>query len=220
MDTAPDNPPEPLDRRPDEPSRAHTALCDYAALGPGRSIDKLLVAWAERRNQGDTSAPPTARRNTLVAWSVRHDWPTRVAAYDEGQARAQLAQREAERSRRAVEIADRGWEVGRMAIDRAHELLAQTGIETTQTEETVMDPETGRRMVKVTIREAPKGSYRDIAALLKVGLEAARLAAGEATDRLDVQVRLRTPEELERMTVEEKRAYLRDLARARAAMGG
>lgn len=120
---------------------------------------------------------------------------------------------------RAIEIADRGWEVGRLTVERAYELLAQTGIETTQTEKYEAD-EDGRRMKVVTIREVPRGTYRDIAALLKAGLDAARMAVGELTERLNVQVRYRTPEELERVTPEELHAYLDDLARARSAMGG
>jgi len=77
----------PWERRKAETKRAHAALLDYCALGPGRSIRTL---WAHYRQLADvksatgaaTRKPPSRRLRTLAQWSSSNDWPERAAAWD------------------------------------------------------------------------------------------------------------------------------------------
>ena len=89
---------DPLARVGAETRLANAALRDYAAMGPGRSLDKLLD-----RYRSVPDACPTKRRPTLHEWSVRYAWQARVEAVDVAY-RQQLAQVEITerlRSRRA-----------------------------------------------------------------------------------------------------------------------
>lgn len=203
MDWDKDN---PLGRHPAESSKAHAALNDYAALGPGRSLARLAEATGKN----------AAYVRQLERWSSAYAWQERVAAHD-----AQLAERvrqaqAAEWERRAVEGRELGWSVGRAAVERALELLAQTAIRRTQTEEFTAD-EDGRKMKVITIREAPAGSLRDIAALLKAGGEALRLATGQPTAHGRLDITVPTAEELAGMSEEELAALE---AQIRPLLGG
>jgi hypothetical protein len=205
-----------LPRLDGEHAKAHAALVAYATLGPGRSLDKLVETWVGE------ACPPTRRRATLADWSIRFDWQERVAAYDDALATAQLQQQQAAWVERAAELRERAWVAASAGLERCVELLTRSAIETTTTEETVMDPDTGRRMRLVIIRESPRGSLGDVARLLNAAATVGRLVVGEHTshERLDVHVQLRSPEELEQMTTEEKRAYLADLMKAKSARSG
>jgi hypothetical protein len=74
----------PLDRYDRETARANAALHDYALMGPGRSLARLLAQYSQQ------PAPPTTHITTLKQWSARYDWARRVAAWD------RLRNREAE----------------------------------------------------------------------------------------------------------------------------
>jgi len=191
------NPDTPLARYA-EPSKVHTALCEYAALGPGRSLAQLEAAYRARPRVGPEK-PPTRQLSQLKVWSAEFHWQERVAAYDAQQAQAQLAAREAERRRRAAQFNETVWAAAEAGIARVRELLEQTAIETTVTEEVTAD-EDGRRMKVVTRREAPKGTLRDVAALLKAVTDAGRLVAGEPTSHERIDLRVPSPEELAQMS--------------------
>lgn len=76
---------DPLARVEPETLPANNALRDYANMGPGRSLTKLLDRY---RSVSDPC--PTKRRPTLVEWSTRFDWQGRVTAHD-GRQQAALA---------------------------------------------------------------------------------------------------------------------------------
>lgn len=94
------DPENPLGRCPGESLRANQALRDYALLGPGRSIRKLLEEYQEqkrvqteykasteksalRQPGAPPPAPPTTRLATLASWSADGQWLDRVAAWEE-----------------------------------------------------------------------------------------------------------------------------------------
>lgn len=68
--------PHPWNMRSDETARAFQAFEFYRDMGAGRSL--------ERVNQESTVHPPI---NSLKAWSTKHDWPARAAAFDAEAAR-------------------------------------------------------------------------------------------------------------------------------------
>lgn len=72
----------PLHRRPGESLRANQALRDYALLGPGRSIRKLLEKYKSSKNPPG-STPPTLRQGTIEKWSSQFSWQARVAAWEQ-----------------------------------------------------------------------------------------------------------------------------------------
>lgn len=69
-----------------ETNKARQAFEDYYALGPGRSLRKLV----QRYNKDGTENPPTKHLNTLAKWSKAHNWQERVKGRDEEIARAHL----------------------------------------------------------------------------------------------------------------------------------
>src|SRR5262245_30913736 len=87
---------DPLARRPTDTPKSWQALCDYAAMGPERSLEKYRQI---------TGKSPAFLRQ-LERWSVAHDWQDRVATYDETLALEERAAREAALAeRRAAWIA-------------------------------------------------------------------------------------------------------------------
>ncbi len=69
-----------MDRQKNESARAYAALRDYAALGPARSLRKLLTAYEAQAAKG--LQPPSTKWTTITTWSVRYDWVARVQAWD------------------------------------------------------------------------------------------------------------------------------------------
>jgi hypothetical protein len=68
-----------IERHEDDTPKSYAALCDYAALGPSRSIDKLLQFYTS----SGIAKPPTKHRASLGVWSSQHDWQARARAYDD-----------------------------------------------------------------------------------------------------------------------------------------
>jgi len=64
------------EEKPQETPKAAAAYEEYAALGPGRSLEKLVE---KRRQSGGNS---TVRLRTIEAWSSLHEWQRRVRTYD------------------------------------------------------------------------------------------------------------------------------------------
>jgi hypothetical protein len=72
-----------------ETPRAAQAWADYLALGPDRSLAKLLHRYQTASN------PPTRRLKSLADWSAAFDWQGRLRAIaDEQASAAQEAQRQ------------------------------------------------------------------------------------------------------------------------------
>jgi hypothetical protein len=76
-------PDSPLMRVTTESSMANRALRDYAALGPTRSLAKLINRYRSESEVSTGIKPPTRRLATMAGWSSRFDWVARVARYDE-----------------------------------------------------------------------------------------------------------------------------------------
>lgn len=76
------DPDQPLNRVTREPLIKNTALRDYYAMGPGRSIRRLAARYKEQKAQGG-KLPPTLKVNTLFKWSTVWAWQERVAAQTE-----------------------------------------------------------------------------------------------------------------------------------------
>jgi hypothetical protein len=74
-----------------ETQRAKTAYAEYLAMGPGRSLEKLLAEYQERKRTGKGASVPTTRYATLADWSRKHGWQARVAAFEGKQNEAIIA---------------------------------------------------------------------------------------------------------------------------------
>lgn len=144
---APASAPDPWLRRPGEGSLAHRAFVDYLFMGPERSLAKL--ARQQKRGQSDR---PDAGLTQLKKWSTRWDWHDRVTAYDDEQARLDLAEH------------DMGKLVARVAnhlVSLGLERLARADVdELTQTEAVKMVSEGMRLERKVRTLEQPAKKTR------------------------------------------------------------
>lgn len=80
-----------------ETPRARQAWADYLALGPERSLAKLVALYSERRQTAGRARArrgPTVRIATLEAWSQRFGWQARLQAItDQAAAEAEAEQR-------------------------------------------------------------------------------------------------------------------------------
>lgn len=72
-----------IPRRKGERLDAYAALCDYAVMGPKRSLRKLWRVYVDQNETDSEQAPPTTNLRTIKRWSSRNDWQERVATYDE-----------------------------------------------------------------------------------------------------------------------------------------
>jgi hypothetical protein len=66
-----------------ETRRALKAKKDFLALGPGRSLDKLLATYQEQKRNSPGSNPPSTNRSTIADWSRRWGWIELSARYDD-----------------------------------------------------------------------------------------------------------------------------------------
>lgn len=163
------NPENPLSRGRDETIRANVALNDYALMGPGRSLAKLLERY---RNVSETSLvrPPSKRLPTLAHWSVDYSWQVRVAAWEA----LKQAEAEAEWNRRRQELCEIEWSKAKTLLERAEAMLKHPFTEEIKSETgTIIKP------VKWTASDAAR--YTELASKLM------RLAAGLETERLRIE---------------------------------
>lgn len=68
---------DPLERMEGESKKSHDALHEYAVMGVGRSLRKLLESFNAR------PVRPTRHWFTLSQWSRNFDWVARVERFDE-----------------------------------------------------------------------------------------------------------------------------------------
>ncbi len=167
---------KPLDRCQGEGLRANIALHDYAFMGPGRSLRKLLAIYVRRQNDdkantGVIQEPPTQRFTTLDHWSSHYKWQERIAAWET------IQQREAEQ--RWQERRDRHredeWLLRDQLVELARSIIAEAPKFT----------KTRRRYVKETKQEIVTVAL-DGAFLLKtveLASKVGRLSAGMETER-------------------------------------
>jgi hypothetical protein len=69
-----------------ESNKARAAFEDYFALGPGRSLTKLLAIYKKRPKP----APPTNQLTTLKQWSTGFKWQERIAEREQAIAQEQV----------------------------------------------------------------------------------------------------------------------------------
>ncbi len=78
------DPDAPLNRIKGESKKAHSAFVDYFLMGAGRSLRKLGDKYIKQSsNDHQAKEPPTKKPNTLMAWSLRHHWQSRIARQTE-----------------------------------------------------------------------------------------------------------------------------------------
>lgn len=168
-------PDDPLARN-GERNAAWLALQDYAAMGPGRSLEKLVQSWAD--------SGPTKHLSVVKGWSARYHWQARVAAYDEQQARQDRAAREAIRAKRRAELEEADWSAGRQLRNRCEEILKALPNFLKRTE-TQID---GMTIITLALSVGPG----EVARALEAASKIQRLSVGEATEIVQVREQMAT----------------------------
>lgn len=160
-----------IDRRDTDTARSYAALCDYAAMGAGRSLDKLRQAYG--RN--------TAYVRVLEGWSAKHDWQARCTAYDAAQRAEDDAARALLRAERRAALEDADWTTGEAIRAQALSVLEEVPKFVRKTErETMVNGET-IRIITLALVASPGV----LAQALKVASELQRLSVGVATEQID-----------------------------------
>ncbi|MGE4535422.1 hypothetical protein [Halomonas sp.] len=100
-----------------ETPRAQAAFNDYLAMGPNRSLEKLLALYREQ--SGSENSVPTLRMSTLTGWSVAHAWQQRLADIAEAERQAIVTQGIADKVERVKRQNDRWDRIQRLLDARA-----------------------------------------------------------------------------------------------------
>ena len=156
---------DPLTRCTRETRKSNIALWDYALMGPGRSLGKLVSKY--RLNA--EPLPPTRQHSRLKIWSTRYHWQDRVSAWEA----IKTAEDEAQWDERRREIREGEWLRSQALLKRADRML-KFPLERVEKVETVYED---GRPKEVVIVEPVRWSQRDIARFMQVASELARLAA-------------------------------------------
>lgn len=69
-------------QNPGETPRSYQAKKDYLAMGVGRSLEKLLAMYRQRKENG-TGTAPTTLKATLARWSSIWGWVELSGRYDQ-----------------------------------------------------------------------------------------------------------------------------------------
>lgn len=161
MDTTDPTPIRSVKQESLDAARAYT---DYRDMDAPRSLDRLVRCY-----QSASEPPPTRRLKTLADWSRTYDWQGRLLAE---QARQDaLRQQAADRALQdATEKRTRRIEnVGTAALGVAEAILRTFVIES--------GPDRGQLNPATAGRVSP----RDLAPVMKAGIDAVQLAAGAPT---------------------------------------
>lgn len=181
---------DPLLRIANEPTKANQALRDYAFMGPGRSLAKLVRRYRDViKASTDAGAgggnrlqnlPPTRRLPTLAKWSVKYSWQARVDRYDELQS-IELEYL-AEQRRRA--LFDLDWNLGGELRQNVMSFLAELPRFTTVDETEDIDPATGNTVITRYVKLDT--TLGELARVSKLASEIQRLAVNLPTDKIDL----------------------------------
>lgn len=93
---------------------ARQAFNDYLAMGPDRSLEKLVAVY-----QSDTENAPTTRLRTLKAWSAAHQWQTHLADIADAERLAIVARGIADKQNRVDALNDRWERMKQVIAERA-----------------------------------------------------------------------------------------------------
>jgi len=180
----------PLARSRGESRRANAALCDYEALGPGRSLARLVKGYRGELPQDHPlrsffvdraycggkplAMPPSKRLPTVEGWSSGFAWQARL----ERLAEIRAEEREAVRRARLQALEDADWEEGQALREKVAQLLGEMErFERSRVQET-MDAN-GEKVRVITLKFKP--TLGQMSQALKIASELQRLAAGVST---------------------------------------
>lgn len=161
-----------------ESKNCNAALQDYALMGMGRSLAKLLAQYEEAESNL-AQAVPTLSSNTLSYWSDYFAWQERVARWTEIQDAEELVRWQGRRD----EIRNADYAQGDAMRELATKVL-----------------EAGPQFVKTTrrVQKLPDGNEREIitmaidihgaAKLIEMGSKLQRLSAGMTNARKSIDI--------------------------------
>lgn len=112
-----------------ETAKARQAWAHYLAMGPERSLEKLLAEYRLRAEDGEEPSrkPPTTRWATLSAWSSSFGWQARLLEIADREAR-QAEEREAAYRR---EIMEQGYALSHERVKALKALAEKLYVELT-----------------------------------------------------------------------------------------
>lgn len=171
------------DRRPSDTPRSYAALCDYCAMGPARSIDKLLQFY----NSSVTASVPTKHRGTLGLWSGKHSWVERANESDRLAREAEDAARATIRAERRKQLEDQDFSDGNALREATRAILSELPRFIRHTETEIKQD---GQLVKV-ITLALKAGPGELARALELASKLQRLSVGEATEQSNQTIEIR-----------------------------
>lgn len=109
----------PLERAKGVGRRANQALRDYAMMGTGRSLRKLLKRYRGQKADNPQTELPTVKWGTLSGWSCKYDWVARVDAWTA----IKQEEEETEWKERQRQIRQQDWSHGQQLREMAAKIL-------------------------------------------------------------------------------------------------
>lgn len=198
------------ERAPEESVPARRAYCDYRDMPAPRSLERLVQDY---RTRSAPEAPPTKRLETLKAWSRAFNWQGRLAAEEARQDALKRQVADEEMKKKEIARIRRLENVGNAALAVGEALLRQFVIQE--------GPHKGQLNPALAQRVSP----RDLAPMVRVGLECVQLAAGAPTEiaqgigRDEVEVLLAEADEATRFKIVEGLRALVEAKRQRDRAG-
>lgn len=165
----------PIERITTDTSRSYAALCDYAAMGPGRSLEKLC-----ERYRSDTSTVPTKRLTTLKDWSREDDWQNRVQVYDQALRADEDAARATIRAARRIALEEADWETGNALREATRAILSELPRFIRHTETEITQDGQLVKVITLALRAGPG----ELARAMEIASKIQRLSVGEATEHI------------------------------------
>ena len=172
----------PAIERQGDTVKSYAALCDYFAMGAGRSLSLLAKAYRDRHD-----LVPTKQESRLGYWSAKYHWQERVKAADDAQRAQEDAARAQVRAERRIELEEADWADGAAGRQRMREILAEIPKFTRRAVNRIerVDPQTGQLTITEVITLAISASPDALMRALKTASDLQRLSVGEPTEQID-----------------------------------
>lgn len=145
-------------------------------MGAGRSLEKLHWEYLKcDANETQIEKPPTTKKPTINTWSLRYAWVARAARFDELEDAIRL---ETWRVRR-LQLQEDDYKLGGDMRSLAGKILEAGPNFIHRSEKITAD---GTKIVTVKL------SIQDLRSMADLGSKLQRMAAGEPTERVGVEI--------------------------------
>lgn len=161
------------ERRANDTPKSYAALCDYAAMGAGRSLSILAEKY-----RGRTDLVPTRQESRLGYWSAKYDWAARVQAYDNAILADEEQARAAIRAARRLELEESDWAHGALLRQKVAEIALELPKFIRRTVQRIEKDGAVTEVITLALNAGPG----ELARAMKLASELQRLSVGEPTE--------------------------------------